>query len=259
MKKILSIFICVLLCLSFVGCNTKKQGNDTVTSESVADNDLSMSSNLNSNEQQNSSKNQPVGTINSNTNAADTITEDDIYKIVREEIDKKDTNTLTEAQIREIVRDELNKNKVEFVPGKTLNRPQGQSFKMQGQFYQSTFDREEGNLIKKIENYTVNITSFKAKMLKKADINNADDYCLKRTYFPYLYEVEVTGKIDPKYAKETTTLDIRFPQDGALTFYDNKNTTNIIDVDKDGNFSFKTRLGYASIQDTIMITQVYSY
>ncbi|MBQ8868987.1 MAG: hypothetical protein IJ027_04645 [Oscillospiraceae bacterium] len=201
--------------------------------------------------------------ISSKAETKDVLTEADIRKIIKEEISSKaeTKDVLTEAQIRKIVNEELSSQEVKFVPGKELICPQGKSFKMYGQFYHHSVGTSSGSVTRKEtrENFVVEITSFKAKMLKEADINNPEDYCLKRTYFPYLYQVEVKGKIDPKYAKHTTTLDIRFPQDGSLTFYDNDNIGNIITVNDDGSFSFTTRLGYCSIQDTIMITQIYSY
>ena len=143
--------------------------------------------------------------------------------------------------------------KNEFVPGKELVCPQGSSFKMYGK---ATIWDNTNLMNDKDENFEVEVKSFKAKMLKEADINNIDDYCNERTYFPYLYEIEISGNIDPKYSKLTRSISIgvRFPQDGDLTFYDSDFIGNMVELKPDGSFYLKTRVGYCSIQDSIMIT-----
>lgn len=164
---------------------------------------------------------------------------------------------LTESDIREIVKEELEAEKLEFVPGKELICPQGESFKMKG--YADIYDSLDPSFVKK-SNYDVEITNFKAKMLKEGDINNIEDYCLKQVYFPYIYEIEISGKIDPKYANLPTTLDIRFNQDTGLTFYDNTEQTSPskLNIESDGSFSLKSRVGYNSVQDTIYVSSFYS-
>ena len=150
-----------------------------------------------------------------------------------------------------------------FIPGKELTLPQGNSFKMYGRAYIHG-DRGLGTS-DSYETYEVEITSFKAVMLKEADINNIDDYCGQRVYFPYIYEIEISGKVDPKYSAMTTTMGVRFPQDGDLTFYDVclNNDSNFlgpfVTINSDGTFYLKTRVGYCSVQDTIMIVSLYSY
>lgn len=63
----------------------------------------------------------------------------------------------------------------------------------------------------------------------------------------------------------TTTMGVRFPQDGDLTFYDVYfgNAPNFwgqfVNINSDGTFNLKTRVGYCSVQDTIMIVSFYSY
>lgn len=155
---------------------------------------------------------------------------------------------------------------IEFIPGKELTCPQGNSFKMYGKAYIYGGLSTGGMPIQDVhENYEVEITSFKAIMLKEADMNNIDDYCGKQTFFPYIYEIEVSGKIDPKYSAMTAKMGVRFAQDGDLTFYDvhfcDDPTIlgNFIKINNDGSFNLKTRVGYCSVQETIMITSLYSY
>ena len=148
-----------------------------------------------------------------------------------------------------------------FIPGKELICPQGNTFSLYGQAY----THDSMTMSEKRENYKVEISSFKAVMLKEADINNLDDYLANRTFFPYIYEIEIVGKIDSKYANKTTTIGVRFPVDGDLTFYDSYFNNDpsfvgqFVTINADGSFKLKTRVGFCSIQDTIMITSVYSY
>ena len=154
--------------------------------------------------------------------------------------------------------------KATFIPGKELTLPQGNSFKMYGRA--CIYGDWELGTSNFYETYEVEITSFKAVMLKEADINNIDDYCGQRVYFPYIYEIEISGKVDPKYSAMTTTMGVRFPQDGDLTFYDVVYFDNdpnflgqFVTINSDGTFYLKTRVGYCSVQDTIMIVSLYSY
>lgn len=153
--------------------------------------------------------------------------------------------------------------KATFIPGKELTLPQGNSFKMYGRA--CIYGDWQLGTSESYETYEVEITSFKAVMLKEADINNIDDYCGQRVYFPYIYEIEISGKVDPKYSAMTTTMGVRFPQDGDLTFYDvyfNSDSNllgQFVTINSDGTFYLKTRVGYCSVQDTIMIVSLYSY
>ena len=153
--------------------------------------------------------------------------------------------------------------KLEFIPGKELNCPQGKSFKMYGQA--CIHGDISSEFLDTYDIYEVEIFNFRATMLKEADINNINDYCGRHTFFPYIYELEICGKIDPKYAAFTTRLGVRFPQDGNLTFYDINIFDDLsfvgdyIEINSDGSFNLKTRVGYCGVQDTIMITSIYSY
>ena len=104
--------------------------------------------------------------------------------------------------------------------------------------------------------YLVEITSFKAKMLKKADINNLDDYYQRKTFYPYIYEIEISGKVPLEYVNTTGSImiSIVFPQGSALVFYGDQATFN-----SDGSFACTARAGSYNVEDTIFIASLFSY
>ena len=147
------------------------------------------------------------------------------------------TYTLTEQQLKEIVdkavADALAKQ-TEFIPGEELTCPLGKSFNF---------------LISNRDTLFATITNFTVKTKKIADPNNPADY-FNGNYWRYIYEVELTGKVDPSY--NIARLDIITALgDGSV------HSSFDVPVNADGSFSLNAILGSQKIEKSIILSRIY--
>ena len=201
-------------------------------------------------------------------NNSNNLTKDDVSKIVQDELAKKEqnnnTNTLTEDAIRKIVQEEISKTvNVEeitktvlaaieednkFVPGEVLTCPQGNNFTMPIGF---------------MADQTATITSFKVTALKVADINDKNDYdtsaypgAFYGDYYPYIYQIEVSGKTDPSLAGKSLRVFVSFYGINISAYGDNDYMT----INTDGTFSFKGRIGSNKVEKDVYVVAIrYKY
>ncbi len=136
----------------------------------------------------------------------------------------------------------LETNKLEekaFIVGETLASPVDNNFKMP---------------INMQEDKYATITNLKATALKIADINDKNDYYSIEgqtyyTYYRYIYQLELSGKVDVSFAGKTINVQVAFDNNTSAGFYDIKN--HAVTINPDGTFSVNTRIGSNNVEKYI--------
>lgn len=251
MKKILAIIsICFVLCLT--ACDKDNTASDIasenlqITSTENQTSDLTSSNEsaelsepTESSEPAESSKpaesNKP--TESNNPVVVSNMTEEQVRKIVQEEIAKMEKSDINVDEITQKVLDSINTQK-QFRIGEKLYNPLGDSFKL-------PIERQEGEY--------ATITSVSATKLKIADITNLDDY-YHNYYYRYMYEVTVTGKVDKKFANQTIKVRMQFEYYTEPYGRGNGGSTKI---KNDGTFSIKYIAHSNANENTIIPNSIY--
>lgn len=235
MKKFLAIVLAIIFVFCLTACNKDETPSDV---KSNTTSNISQTTSM-----ENQTNNTVVTTESeltestkpsdlNNPTTVSNITEEQVRKIVKEEISKIEKpstsgNNLTEEQVRKIVKEEI-AAKDKFVPGEELKCTVGKSFKI--------FIVRTSN----IEKDSANIEEISITNYKQADINNIDDYINKNGFYKYLYKGNVKGKVDKKFAGEK--FELRINGEGLVC----PNSTGATVINADGTFSYSF-IAYSNI------------
>ncbi|MEE0839948.1 MAG: hypothetical protein U0L72_05275 [Acutalibacteraceae bacterium] len=147
------------------------------------------------------------------------------------------SNSLNEEQIRKIIQEEMAKNDVtsedEFQIGDKLFNPLGNNFKLP---------------INGQENCFATITNIEVTKKKEAEASNLDDYksVLNFYYFErYLYEVKMEGNVDNDFSGKEINICIRFEKD-------DEGEIGTAIVKDDGSFSLNF-IAYSNTNENVII------
>ena len=239
-KKALAIIlsICFVLCLT--ACNKDETASDiTSKNEQITSTENQTSDLTTSNESTESSEpaESSEPTESNNPVVVSNMTEEQVRKIVQEEIAKMEKSDINVDEITQKVLDSINTQK-QFRIGEKLYNPLGDSFKM-------PIEWQEGEY--------ATITSVSATKLKIADITNLDDY-YHNYYYRYMYEVTVTGKVDKKFANQTIGVRMQFEYYTEPYGLGNGGSTKI---KNDGTFSIKYIAHSNANENTIIPNSIY--
>lgn len=236
-KKILCLLFAVYMVFSFSACR-KKPSDPTFPSNLMnpsSSSAVGVSSDYVSSEiippitEETSTSVSRTESTSSNNDTQKPLTEDEIRKIIKSELDKNNTNQTTTVV-------PATPQEKSFVAGTNLICPVGTSFTMP---------------INTQINQNATITSFSVKTLKIADVSNRSDYYTMlgtnyHTYYRYIYQLEMSGKVDPTFSGRTMNVLVAFESGESVNFYDVPN--NIVTINSDGTFSLSTRIGSNKIE-----------